>query len=235
MNPPSHALAVIPARGGSKRIPRKNVKEFLGEPIIKYSIETARASGLFEEVMVSSDDREILELARRLGASAPFTRSPETASDLATTADVILEVLGDYRRAGRTFDHVCCIYPTAPLLTASRLQEAWRLLAEGGADAAISVTRFSFPIWRAFTIEAGRLRFQWPENALRRSQDLPEAFHDCGQFYFLRAAAFLQHRRLVMPNTVPVMVPESETQDIDTEEDWKLAEIKYAHLRAVAG
>ena len=232
MTPPLRVLAVIPARGGSKRIPGKNVKPFLGHPIMKYSIDAARAAGLFDEVMVSSDDPQILDLARGLGASVPFTRSPEASGDLATTAAVILEVLDGYRQRGQEFDAVCCIYPTAPLVRARRLIAAWALLNDSGADGALTVTRFSFPIWRALRIDDGRLRFQWPENAVRRSQDLPTAYHDCGQFYFLRVPSFREHQSLMMPHTVPVMVPESETQDIDTEEDWKLAEIKYAHMMA---
>lgn len=226
------ALAIIPARGGSKRIPRKNVKPFLGQPIIKYSIDAARGAGLFDEVMVSSDDAEIRELSGRLGANAPFARSAEASSDVATTAAVILEVLESYRRAGREFAYVCCIYPTAPLVTAERLREAWNLLLESGADSALPVMRFGFPIWRAFKLTDGRLQFEWPENAVRRSQDLPDAFHDCGQFYFLKTSSFLEHRALVMPHTVPLLVPESEAQDIDTDEDWKLAELKYTQRAA---
>ena len=230
MNPALRTLAIIPARGGSKRIPRKNVKPFLGQPIIKYSLDAARAAGIFDEVMVSSDDPEILDLARALGASVPFARSADTAGDQATTAAVILEVLDAYRQRGREFDLVCCLYPTAPLVRARRLLEAWTLLDETGADGALTVTRFSFPIWRALRVEEGRVRFEWPENAVRRSQDLPTAYHDCGQFYFLNVAAFREHRCLIMPHTVPVLIPESESQDIDTEEDWKLAELKYTHL-----
>ena len=234
MNDRLSALAVIPARGGSKRIPRKNVKPFLGQPIIKYSIDAAREAGLFDEIMVSSDDAEIRALAQHLGASAPFARSAAVSSDTATTAAVLLEVLDAYRDAGRTFDFVCCVYPTAPFVTAARLREAWTVLQATGADSALTVTRFSFPIWRAFKIDDGRVAFQWPENALRRSQDLPPAFHDCGQLYFLRTSSFRAHGSLLMPHTVPVMVPESEAQDIDTEEDWKLAELKYAQLAAGA-
>jgi len=230
MKPGLKALAVIPARGGSKRIPRKNVKPFLGQPILKYSLDAARAAGIFDEVMVSSDDPEILELARALGASVPFTRSAETAGDLATTAAVILEVLDAYQQRGQRFDLVCCLYPTAPLIRTRRLLEAWALLDETGADCALTVTRFSFPIWRAFRVDDGRVRFEWPENAIRRSQDLPPAYHDCGQFYFLNVPAFRRHQCLIMPHTVPVVVPESETQDIDTDEDWTLAELKYRHL-----
>jgi pseudaminic acid cytidylyltransferase len=227
-----NALAIITARGGSKRIPRKNLRPFLGRPILAYSIEAARTSGLFDEVMVSSDDEEILELARTLGAATPFKRSAGTSDDTATTADVLLEVLAEYRRQGHEFDRLCCIYPTAPFVSAAKLRQADALLRESGADAVVPVVAFSFPIWRSFKIEGGRIAFNWPENALRRSQDLPKAFHDCGQFYFLRAESFLVQRRLVMDNTAPIIVPEAEAQDIDTEDDWTIAEIKYSRLKA---
>jgi pseudaminic acid cytidylyltransferase len=225
-----NALAVITARGESKRIPRKNVRSFLGRPILAYSIEAARNSRLFDEVMVSSDDEEILQLARTLGAATPFKRSAGTSNDTATTADVLLEVLSEYRRRGDEFGSLCCIYPTAPFVSAAKLQQAEALLRNSGADAVVPVVAFSFPIWRSFKIEDGRLAFNWPENALRRSQDLPKAFHDCGQFYFVRTEPFLAQRRLIMDHTVPLIVPEQEAQDIDTEDDWKIAEIKYSLL-----
>jgi N-acylneuraminate cytidylyltransferase len=224
------ALAIITARGGSKRIPRKNVRSFLGRPILAYSIEAALTSHLFDEVMVSSDDEEILELARTFGAATPFKRSAGASDDAATTAEVLLEVLSEYGRRGDEFEYLCCIYPTAPFVSAGKLQQADALLRDSGADAAVPVTAFSFPIWRSFKIEEGRLAFNWPENALRRSQDLPKAFHDCGQFYFVRTESFLAQRRLIMDNTVPIIVPEGEAQDIDTEDDWKIAEIKYSLL-----
>jgi len=225
-----NALAVITARGGSKRIPRKNVRSFLGRPILAYSIEAALTSRLFDEVMVSSDDEEILQLARTLGAATPFKRSAGTSNDTATTADVLLEVLSDYRRRGDEFESLCCIYPTAPFVSAAKLRQADALLRDSGADAVVPVVAFSFPIWRSFKIEEGRLAFNWPENALRRSQDLPKAFHDCGQFYFVRTEPFLAQRRVIMDHTVPIIVPEEEAQDIDTEDDWKIAEIKYSLL-----
>lgn len=225
-----NALAIITARGGSKRIPRKNVRPFLGRPILAYSIEAALTSGLFDEVMVSSDDEEILQLARTLGAATPFTRSAGTSNDTATTAEVLLEVVSEYRRQGREFEYLCCVYPTAPFVSAGKLQQADALLRDSGADAVVPVTAFSFPIWRSFKIEDGRLAFNWPENALRRSQDLPKAFHDCGQFYFVRTSSFLAQRRMIMDHTVPIVVPEEEAQDIDTEDDWKIAEIKYSLL-----
>lgn len=226
------ALAVITARGGSKRIPRKNIRPFLGYPIIKYSIDAARGAGIFDEVMVSSDDDEIIDVARGFGAAVPFRRSAAMSTDLAPTAPVVLEVLGEYRKRGREFDYACCIYPAAPFVTSERLMEAWTLLEETGAESAVPITQFSFPIWRSFKIERGRLVFNWPRNALKRSQDLPPAYHDCGQFYFLRTAPFGEQKRLIMSNTVPIVLPETEVQDIDTEEDWKIAELKYSSLLA---
>lgn len=234
MEKPS-ALAIITARGGSKRIPRKNIRPFLGQPIIRYPLEAARAAGIFDEVMVSSDDDEIIDVARGFGASVPFKRSAATSTDHATTAEVLLEVLEEYGRRGRTFEYACCIYPAAAFVTAEKLRAAWKLITESGAESALPVTQFSFPIWRSFKIEGGRLAFNWPENALRRSQDLPPAYHDTGQFYFFRTAAFLREKRLIMSHTVPIVVPESEVQDIDTDEDWKIAEIKYSFAAQKAG
>lgn len=220
------AIAIVTARGGSKRIPRKNVRPFLGRPIIAYSIEAATASGLFDEVMVSTDDEEIAGVAREHGAVVPFMRSAATSDDFATTADVLAEVLRSYAEAGRSFDYACCIYPTAPFVSADKLREGLARLKQG-ADAAITVARFSFPIWRSFRMEEGRLAYNWPEHAPRRSQDLPPAFHDAGQFYFFRTAQFLEIGQLVGANTVGIEVDEMEVQDIDTEQDWRLAELKY--------
>ena len=229
------AVAIITARGGSKRIPRKNVKNFLGKPIIQYSIDAALASGVFDEVMVSTDDAEIAEIAKQCGAVVPFMRSAERSDDFSTTAEVLLEVLDAYAKEGRSFDYACCIYPTAPFVTSEKLRSADSLLRESGADSLIPVTRFSFPILRSFRMdESGKLAFNWPENALKRSQDLAPAFHDCGQFYFLKTEAFRQHKALVMQNTVGLEVPESEVQDIDNEEDWKIAEIKFSFLKEKA-
>jgi N-acylneuraminate cytidylyltransferase len=230
--PRKRTLAVITARGGSKRIPRKNIRNFLGQPIIKYSIDAARGAGIFDEVMVSSDDDEILEMGRRFGASVPFKRSAETSTDLAPTAPVVLEVIDEYRKRGELFDYVCCIYPAAPFVTAEKLVAAWKALEETGADGCLPIVRFSFPIWRSFKVENSRVAFNWPEHAQTRSQDLPPAFHDCGQFYFVRTSAFQEQKRLIMSNTVPLLVPETEVQDIDTEEDWSIAEIKYAARRS---
>ena len=223
------AVAIITARGGSKRIPRKNVRPFLGRPIIAYSIEAALASGLFDEVMVSTDDDEIADVAREHGAAVPFMRSAATSDDHATTAQVLAEVLRTYADAGRSFEYACCIYPTAPFVTADKLREGLARLEEG-ADAVIPVTRFGFPIWRSFRMDDGHLAYNWPEHAPRRSQDLPPAYHDAGQFYFFRTAAFLEGGQLVGANTVGIEVDEMEVQDIDTEQDWQLAELKYRLL-----
>lgn len=226
------AVAIITARGGSKRIPGKNIKSFLGKPIITYSIEAALQSGIFQEVMVSTDDETIAEVARKAGAKIPFLRSAETSNDFSTTADVLAEVLQSYQQHGSQFDYACCLYPTAPFVTPIRLQDAWKLIQQHNADSVIPVTAFSFPIWRAFLIKDDRLQFAWPENAMKRSQDLTPAYHDCGQFYFFNAERFIRTKKLLTENTIPMVVPESEVQDIDNPEDWKLAEIKYSFLHA---
>lgn len=225
------SIAIITARGGSKRIPRKNIKDFLGRPIIAYSIAAALEAGCFDEVMVSTDDLEIAEVARKYGANVPFLRSPETSNDFATTADVLFEVLNEYRQRGVIFAQACCIYPTAPFVTAERLRQAFELLTRTGAESVVPVVRFSFPIQRALAIENNRLKALWPEHANTRSQDLTPAYHDSGQFYFFQAGPFLETQDLFSSNTVPIELPESEVQDIDTEEDWKIAEIKYHILR----
>ena len=220
-------IAIITARGGSKRIPRKNIKDFLGKPIIAYPIDAALDAGCFDEVMVSTDDCEIAEVAREWGAHVPFLRSVETSKDLATTSEVLVEVLNEYRRFDKLFDHACCIYPTAPFVTAKKLREAYDLLKQTGAETVLPVVRFSFPIQRALAIEDNRLKALWPEHINSRSQDLTPSYHDSGQFYFLQVARFLETQKLFGSNTVPIELSESEVQDIDTVEDWKIAEMKY--------
>ena len=223
-------IAVITARGGSKRIPRKNIREFCGRPILAYSIEAALKSGVFDTVMVSTEDREIAETAARYGAEVPFLRSSRTADDFATTREVLREVLEEYESRGQRFDILCCIYPTAPFVTAERLREAVRLLEENGADSVLTVTRFGFPPQRCVVIKDGFLQFKWPENAQVRSQDLEPYYHDAGQFYCLNVESFHEQEVLVMQKAVPLILPEMEIQDIDTEEDWKIAELKYRML-----
>lgn len=224
------AVAIITARGGSKRIPRKNIKLFLGHPIIKYSIEAALNAGCFSEVMVSTDDDEIANIALKLGAKVPFMRSPATSNDFATTADVIEEVLLQYQERKQVFTFLCCIYPTAPFVTNKRLAEAMTLLSETGVDAVLPVTRFSYPIQRALKMEDGKVSMIWPENYKARSQDLMPAYHDCGQFYCLRSEYLLKNKILFAENSKAIEIPESEVQDIDTEEDWKMAEMKFRLL-----
>jgi pseudaminic acid cytidylyltransferase len=225
-------LAVIPARGGSKRIPRKNIREFCGKPIIAYSIAAARDAGCFDEVMVSTEDAEVATIARQHGAMVPFYRSTTTSSDFAPTADVVLEVIHEYRQRNREFTFVCCIYPTSPLLTPDVLRRGYDLLlADVTAPAAIPVTRFSYPIQRALQVEDGRLSLLHPEYALTRSQDLPPAYHDAGQFYWVRVSRFLEHPTLLVPGTAAIILPEWQVQDIDNPDDWLVAEVKYQLLR----
>jgi len=223
-------LCIITARGGSKRIPRKNVKLFLGKPIISYSITAALKSECFDEVMVSTDDDEIAEIARERGATVPFTRSSKNSDDYATTYEVVEEVLNTYKERGTSFEYGCCIYPTAPFVNSEKLRTALLLLKSSDADSLVPVTQFSFPILRSMKIEDGLLKMNWPEHMHSRSQDLQPAYHDCGQFYFFRPEAILQHKKLFTDNTISMVIPESEAQDIDTEEDWGIAELKYKAL-----
>jgi pseudaminic acid cytidylyltransferase len=225
-----NCVAIITARGGSKRIPRKNIKSFLGKPIIQYSIEAAINSGSFSEVMVSTDDREIAEFAIKCGAKVPFMRSENTSDDFATTVDVIKEVLITYENINKTFDSFCCIYPTAPFVTAEKLKNAVNILESSGADSVLPVTAFSFPILRSLKIEEGKVSFNWPEYMNTRSQDLAPAYHDCGQFYLMKIDKFKEKGKLFTDFTVPIVMQEYEVQDIDNEEDWKVAEIKYSFL-----
>ena len=221
-------LCIIPARGGSKRIPRKNIKPFLGKPIIGYSIELALKSGLFEEVMVSTDDAEIAEVAKAFGAEVPFVRSAENANDFATTMDVIKEVLAAYEKRGRSFENVCCIYPTAPLIKEKALREGFEKLRLEGLTSVYPVAPFSFPIWRSVKIEDGKIKMNWPEFANARSQDLPKAYHDAGQWYWFVPAKIGES--LYSENSGAVVLSEMEVQDIDSETDWQMAELKYERI-----
>lgn len=224
-------IAIIPARGGSKRIERKNVKEFAGVPVIAYSIRAALRAGCFDEVMVSTDDKEIAEVARRWGASVPFMRSAETANDFATTADVIAEVLNGYKAQGREFDTLACIYATAPFVTAERLREAAAIIERGEAQAAFTCVEYSYPTQRCLVIgPEGRIGMKYPEYAKARSQDLQKTYHDAGQFYFSTVRAFESCGSLWGPDTRPIILPELEVQDLDTPVDWRLAEMKYEML-----
>lgn len=220
-------LAIITARGGSKRIPSKNIKPFLGKPILAYSIEAAISSGLFDEVMVSTDSEEIADIAKKYGASVPFYRSAKTSDDYATTADVLHEVLDEYEKRGQLFDTGCCIYPTAPFVTAQKLTTAVEMLESSDSDTVFPVVPFSFPPQRGMVIRDGKLVFDKPEYMNSRSQDLTPLYHDVGQFYVFRTQAFRQHNNLMEGNIIPFVMPEMEVQDIDNMSDWKIAEIKY--------
>lgn len=225
----SRSLCIIPARGGSKRIPRKNIKPFLGKPIIAYSIKAALKSKLFDIVMVSTDDLEISKVAQSYGAEVPFLRSEETSDDFATTIDVVKEVLSSYKTRERTFEDVCIIYPTAPFVTVEKLEEGARKLKVSGA--VIPVTEFSFPVWRGFNLMGGQITYQWPEYEKARSQDLNSLYHDAGQWYMIKTK-FLKDT-LVPENTAAVQLSSLEVQDIDTLDDWRIAELKYEYLQGI--
>lgn len=223
-------LAVITARGGSKRIPRKNILPFLGKPILAYSIEAAIKSGQFDEVMVSTDDEEIAQIAREYGAKVPFMRSDATSNDFANTEDVLLEVLDEYEKRGESFDLICCIYPTAPFVTADKLNEALNKLLSSDADTLIPVVRFSYPPQRALVMKDDYLEFKYPEHMLSRSQDLEPHFHDVGQFYMMKTEGFKKNKAIMKGKILPLEMPELEVQDIDNMTDWQIAEIKYQFM-----
>lgn len=228
-------LAIIPARGGSKRIPRKNIKHFLGKPIMAYSIEAALKSSLFDEVMVSTDDKEIAKVAEKYNAKVPFFRSNENANDFATLADVLIEVVNQYDERGQYFDNICCILPTAPFITSSRILEAFNVMINNTMDSVCPVVEFSYPILRALEIsEDKRLRLIWPEHLKTRSQDLKPAYHDSGSFYWIRTIALLKEETLLCKNGSMIVLPETEVQDIDTATDWELAEMKFKLLNGQA-
>lgn len=226
-------VAIIPARGGSKRIPRKNIKLFCGKPIVAYSIEAVLRTKLFDEVMVSTDDLEIAEVAKKYGASVPFLRSAETANDYAILKDVLNEVLGEYKKHGKIFDEVCCILPTAPLIEAEDLIKGHSILEEKQCVSVVPVVKYSYTIFRSLKIEDGRLVMNWPENYPKRSQDLPEAYHDAGLFYWYSKAYFEEKVPGFGEYACPYILSEEKVQDIDTEDDWKIAEFKYRFLNGL--
>lgn len=226
-------LCIIPARGGSKRIPRKNIQLFKGKPIISYSIVAAIESGLFDEVMVSTDDMEIAEIAQTFNASVPFMRSAENSNDFATTAAVILEVVHDYKKAGKEFDNICCIYPTAPFVTSARLLEGFEFI-QNGADSVLPILSFDYPIWRSFKMNENEcLEYNWVEFINARSQDLPKTYHDSGQWYWLKRSKLEETGKMIFENTKGIVLRSFEAHDIDTLDDWKLAELKYEFLRSL--
>ena len=224
-------LAVIPARGGSKRIPRKNIREFCGKPMIAWSIEAALQSGCFDRVLVSTDDSEIAQVAVAYGAEAPFVRPEELSDDYAGTIPVIAQAINWQNQNGEPAKDVCCIYATAPFIRVVDLRAGYEQLQQTACDYAFTVTSFEFPIQRAFRITpAGRVEMFAPELAEKRSQDLEDAYHDAGQFYWGTAQAWLEHRQIFSQQSVPVVLPHYQVQDIDTLDDWVSAEFKFQSL-----
>ncbi len=223
-------LAIIPARGGSKRIPRKNIKDFCGKPILAYSIEAALQTKMFDEVMVSTDDEEIAKIGEKYGAKIPFLRSPETASDYATTKDVLLEVLGKYKDMGKIFETMFCIYPSTPFVSSISLINAINEMEDSDCSEIFPVVPFSYPPQRSYIVENGFLKTKYPEFALSRSQDLEKLYHDAGQFYGYNTSDYLLNNGVIKEKIKPIILSELEVQDIDNETDWIIAEMKYKML-----
>lgn len=221
-------VCIIPARGGSKRIPQKNIREFCGKPMIAYSIEAAKESGLFSRIIVSTDSDEIAEVARKWGAEVPFMRPAELSGDHVSTETVISHALDCLKDESMEVKYACCLYATAPFVQTVYLNKGLKLLKSSGATTGFSVTVFPFPIFRGLRInERGALEMIWPEHRVTRSQDLPEAYHDAGQFYWVNVAKFMQMPQLYSPDSVPIILPRYLVQDVDTEEDWRRAELMY--------
>lgn len=220
-------IAIITARGGSKRIPKKNIKEFCGKPMIAYAIEAAIEAGIYDTVMVSTDSEEIAEIAKQYGAEVPFFRSAKTSDDYAITSDVLKEVLDTYREMGIEYKYMTCIYPTAPFVTAQKLRKALEELESKEARLVLPVTAFSYPPLRGYIMQEGKLAMKWPEYYKYRSQDLETIYHDAGQYYCYTVKDFEEASGIITEGIVPIITDEMEVQDIDNETDWKLAELKY--------
>jgi pseudaminic acid cytidylyltransferase len=224
-------IAVIPARGGSKRIPRKNIRMFCGKPIIAYSISAAQQAGLFDQVIVSTDDEEIAAVAREFGAATPFIRPKEIADDFTGTNAVVKHAVAWFNSQLNDVTHACCLYATAPLVQAPFITEGYEALSRSDAAFAFSVTSYAFPIQRAVRITPeGRVDAIYPEHRMTRSQDLEHAYHDAGQFYWGTARAFLEDMPLFAPHSIGVILPRHLVQDIDTLEDWNQAELMYGAI-----
>jgi len=224
-------LSIIPARSGSKRIPKKNIKLFLGKPIIAYSIEAAIQSNLFTEVMVSTDCQETAEIALRYGAKVPFLRSKENANDFATTYDVIKEVIDEYKKDRVHFENICCIYACAPFVTANKLKQAYQELRNKKFDSVFPIIEYSFPIQRAVKIHNEKIELFNIDYLNTRSQDLEKSYHDAGQFYWMKSEKILKKGRIITDNCSSIVITELEGQDIDNEIDWKLAELKFKLIK----
>ncbi|MDD9303636.1 MAG: pseudaminic acid cytidylyltransferase [Desulfobacter sp.] len=232
----SKAVAIIPARGGSKRIPRKNIKFFCGKPMMAYSIETALKSGLFDKIIVSTDDDEIAKTAVECGAEVPFVRPASLADDYATTIDVINHAIQWLNRNDRVYDLACCIYPTAPFVRQQDLKKGYEALKEKNINFAFPVTSFPSCIFRALKLASDKkIEMFWPENLNARTQDLPEAFHDVGQFYWGKTKSFLNTDSIFGNHTRGLIIPRYLAQDIDTPEDWEQAELFFKSLNQTTG
>jgi N-acylneuraminate cytidylyltransferase len=226
-------IAIIPARGGSKRIPRKNIKDFFGKPIIAYSIEAAINSALFDEVMVSTDDEEIAEIAIKYGANVPFFRSEENSDDLATTSDVLLEVIEYYQHKNQKLETILCLYPTAPLINEQDLIASHKIWAKGEFDVLLSSVAFDFAVQRGFKISMNNsIELIQPEAIHKRSQDLETIYHDAGIFYWLNSQTFKENKTIWAGRIGTFVMDQMKVQDIDTPEDWEIAKLKYEHLQS---
>ena len=227
-------IAVIPARGGSKRIPRKNIKLFCGKPMIAWSIEIAKASKLFDRIIVSTDDAKIAEVAKHWGAEVPFMRPEELSNDYTGTTPVIAHAIQWLLDQGEPVSAVCCIYATAPFIQVNDLKQGWEELNSGNWDYAFSATDFAAPIFRSFKqTEAGGIEMFFPEHFATRSQDLPVALHDAGQFYWGLPKAWIKGKIIFSPSSKPIIIPRWRVQDIDTHDDWKRAELINKYLRTI--
>lgn len=225
-------LCIIPARGGSKRIPRKNIRDFFGKPIIAYSIEIALKSNLFDEVIVSTNDEEIAEISKNYGASVPFLRSKKNSSDTASTFDVIEEVINQIKKLNKFYQHCCCIYPCSPFITNEILEKAYDNLINNELDSTFPIIKYGHPIQRAFKIDKkGKLKYIQDKYHLSRSQDLKDSYYDAGQFYWMDILKVLKNQRIVSKNSGGIIIEELNAQDIDNEVDWRLAELKFKLLK----
>lgn len=223
-------ICIIPARGGSKRIPRKNIKLFLGKPIIGYSIKAAIDSKLFDEVMVSTEDQEIMSVAENLGASIPFKRSEKLSDDFTSTFDVLNDVLNRYNKKGKNYDYACCLYPTAPFITSKILEEAFDLMIKNSYDSVFPIIEYGHPIQRAIKLNNKKIEYVSSENINKRTQDLEKRFHDAGQFYWFSVEKLMMSKKLITNNSSGLIMSKNSMQDIDKIEDWSLAELKFKNI-----
>jgi pseudaminic acid cytidylyltransferase len=224
-------IAIIPARGGSKRIPKKNIKDFFGKPIIAYSIEVALKSELFDKVIVSTDDKKIAQIAKEYGAEVPFLRPKEISDDFTATNDVVKHTINWFLEQNVKIDYACCIYATAPFVQIEYLKQGFDKLIKSTKSFAFSVTSFAFPIQRAIKINNDEVTMFYPKNFMTRSQDLEEAYHDAGQFYWGTSQAFLEDEIIFSEKSIPIILPRHLVQDIDTLEDWQRAELMFKALK----